>query len=435
MKSPFCRVRGVVWAGLVLAVAALSACNNASTSPPSKPMRYDHVRSVEVAAGDTRKTVEERYGGEAVVWRPEAGFAVLGMREGPLGVLNTTTANQNVLATPEVTAGGGKSAWGGGGKSAWGGGFSAWGGGSATTPTTFTENAAAWLQVKLTAGQNLAPKLGLGVKVAVIDTGIDLAHPAFAGKLAPSGEWKDFVDGDAHPQDERDPALNAANGGHGHGTGVAGVILQVAPNATILPLRVLDSDGAGDVTDVVAAIDWAVARGAKVINLSLGAVVNPSALQTVITYATSKGVFVVSSAGNTGDNKVTYPAASANVGSNSNKYMGIGVGSVDAADKKSAFSTFGSTLELVAPGENLLTLVPGAQVGYWNGTSFAAPIVSGALALGLGQPLLPSEYLELAQHIDATAFNTGGTVDPAFNGQLGFGRLNVQAFLKKALGL
>ena len=434
MKNSF-GIRGLVWAGIVLSAATLSACDNAVSAPPAAAARYDYVHTAKVGAGAVQTTVEERYGGETVVWRPEAGFAVLGVRGRPLGVLSTAFTNQNVLATPEVTAGGGKSAWGGGGKSAWGGGFSAWGGGTVGAPTTFLENAAAWQQVKLTGGQNLAPRLGAGVKVAVIDTGVDLLHPAFAGKLAPSAEWKDFVDGDTWPHDERDPALGADNDGYGHGTGVAGIILQVAPNATILPLRVLDSDGAGDVTDVVAAIDWAVARGAEVVNLSLGAPVNPSALQTVLTYATGRGVYVVSSAGNTGDHNVTFPAALANVGSDSNKYLGIGVGSVDAADKKSVFSTFGSTLELVAPGENLLTLVPGAQVGYWRGTSFAAPIVSGALALGLGQPLLPGEHLKLAQHVNATALNTGGGVDPAYNGLLGFGRLNVQAFLKKTLGL
>ena len=110
----------------------------------------------------------------------------------------------------------------------------------------------------------LAPNLGEGVKVAVIDTGIDLDHPGFAGRLAPAGEWRDYVDGDDFPMDEPGGA------GFGHGTAVAGIIVQVAPNATILPIRVLAPDGRGDVDDVVTAIDHAITVGAQVINLSLG---------------------------------------------------------------------------------------------------------------------------------------------------------------------
>ena len=86
----------------------------------------------------------------------------------------------------------------------------------------------------------------------------------FAGTLAPASEWMDFVDNDGCPMDE------PGGDGYGHGTGVAGVVLQVAPNATILPFRVLGPDGSGDMTSVLAAIDHAVTMGADVINLSLG---------------------------------------------------------------------------------------------------------------------------------------------------------------------
>ncbi|MEZ4606323.1 MAG: S8 family serine peptidase [Deinococcales bacterium] len=87
------------------------------------------------------------------------------------------------------------------------------------------------------------------MKVAVIDTGVDLSHPMLSGKLAPSTEWWDYVDNDNSPQDV------SGGEGYGHGTVVSTLILQVAPQATILPLRVLASNGLGDLDDVAAAID------------------------------------------------------------------------------------------------------------------------------------------------------------------------------------
>ena len=396
--------------------------------PQGAPGGYARVLSLEVGPGAERAALEAEYGGEMIVWHPEDGLAVLGLRHKGLYLKGletlTTDPNQDVFKTPEVTAGG-NAVWGGG-KRAWGGGYSA-AGGTAALPTTFFENAPLWRLVRLAPGQSVARNLGAGVKVAVIDTGLDLAHPAFAGKLAPSGEWKDFVDGDALPQEV------AGGAGYGHGTGVAGIILQVAPNARILPLRVLGPGGSGDVADVVAAIDWAVQKGAKVINLSLGSVEAVSSLGAVAEYAANRGVYVVSSAGNTGDQRVTYPAAQSGTGSGDAHYRSLGVGSVSATAVKSGFSVHGDPLELVAPGERLYTAVPDKQVGYWSGTSFAAPVVSGTLALGLGQPLRsPDDYLKLAEYLGQKARDISGS-NP--NVKLGRGLLNVEAFLKDSLGL
>ncbi len=280
-------------------------------------------------------------------------------------------------------------------------------------------------QIRLSQAQTLAPRLGQGVKMAVIDTGLD--HPAFAGRLAPTAEWYDFVGGDATPSEA---GVLGTDRGYGHGTAVAGVILQVAPKVTILPIRVLKRDGSGDVTDVASAIAWVVAKGADVINLSLGTTTNVAALQTMVDYATSQGVYVISSAGNTGAGNLTFPAANANVGTGASKNLAIGVGSVNASDLKSSFSNYGDRLELVAPGEAIQTLAPNGGVTSWSGTSFATPIVSGALALGLGQPLLATT--RQAEHIDATATNIS-VKNPGY--LLGFGRLNVEAYGRKALGL
>lgn len=206
--------------------------------------------------------------------------------------------------------------------------------------------------------------------MAVIDTGIDLRHPAFAGRLAPASEWKDYVDGDSYPQEVSGP-------NYGHGTGVADIIVQVAPNVTILPLRVLGPDGAGDTTDVVAAIDYAVSRGAQVINLSLGTDTDEKALKELVKYALKADVVVVASAGNNGQESVMFPA--------SYKDATIGVGSVNRYDELSSFSAYGKDLSLTAPGESIYTASPDQSVAYWSGTSFAAPIVSGAAALALGE--------------------------------------------------
>ena len=153
---------------------------------------------------------------------------------------------------------------------------------------------------------------------------LDLEHPAFYDRLAPQSEWKDFVDGDAYPQEER--SEGGANNNYGHGTGVAGVVSQVAPNATILPLRVLDAEGVGDVTDVAAAIDHAVTSGADIINLSLGTDEDSDVLNRMIAYAAEHKVFVIASSGNTGDDKITYPARNAKQSGKAGDYL-VSVGS------------------------------------------------------------------------------------------------------------
>ena len=414
-----------------LLATALVACGGLTveeiTSSQEAPERFDYSLSVDVAVDAKRADVEALYGGEVVVWRPEAGFAVLGLNDtGELSTLSKKRRNKNVVKSPEVMASGaqsgGRSAWSGG-RSAWSGGRSAWSGGE---PTTFTENLKFWDQINLADAQRTARNLGRGVKVAVIDTGIDLNHPGFEGKLAPTHEWKDFVDGDRYPQE-----VEGSN--YGHGTGVASVVIQVAPRATILPLRALRPDGSGDVTDVTAAVDWAIAQGADIINLSLGTVDYDRSIQRMVEYAARKKVYVVASAGNSGDRRVTYPAANGDDGSGDTKNFVLGVGSVNQRDKKSSFSTYGDQLELLAPGENMLTLAPERKVAFWNGTSFAAPVVSGALALAYGERLdSRDEYEKLADHINSSAKDIS---DQNPDITLGFGRLDLRSFLRDELDL
>lgn len=396
--------------------------------------RYAYTLKIDVTAADAKSAVEARYGATALVWRPEAGFAILGLAAGSgvraLSLSGEAELNADQFALPEdatVSAGGNK-VWSGGNK-VWSGSNGAWTG-SAGTLMASSLNAAAWSQIKLAGARLAAPKLGAGVKVAVIDTGLDLAHPAFRGHLAPQSDWKDFVNGDANPQEVS--ASSGSNAGYGHGTGVGGVILQIAPQAVLMPLRVLGPDGSGDVSDVAAAMDWAIAHGARIINLSLGSAKASSAVDAMISYAAQKNVYVVASSGNSGNQNVTHPAFEGNAAGFDGLFV-LSVGSVNASDVKSPFSTYGPSLDLTAPGENIYTAVPNSQIGHWSGTSFAAPMVAGALALELGEgargiqtPLaLPGLLLNGTDDISAG--------NAAYQTALGEGRLNIAGFLSKAI--
>jgi murein DD-endopeptidase MepM/ murein hydrolase activator NlpD len=213
--------------------------------------------------------------------------------------------------------------------------------------------------------------------VAVIDSGICLDHADLSGRILPG--W-DFVQNDETPQDE-----------FGHGCAISGIIAAasnnhlgiagIAPNARIMPLRVLNGQGFGTYSDVAAAIVYAADHGARVINLSLGGTNRSATLERAIDYAIARGVLVIAAAGNSGG-AVYYPAAYEPV---------IAVGSVDQSLEMSSFSSFGVELDTLAPGRDILSL--DLQGGYrlFSGTSFAAPHVAGVaalnMALGIGLTL------------------------------------------------
>jgi thermitase len=394
---------------LVLSIL-LSACSS-KTQPVASSQEVERVLSLEIASDANRADIEAQYNGKILAWHPESNLAIVGLYQGELSALGDS--NKDALVSPEAS-GSGSRAWGGGSR-AWGGGYKAWGGGNSSVPTTFSENVPLWQKIRLVEAQNVARNLGRGVKIAVIDSGIDLNHPAFAGRLAPASEWKDFVDNDNNPQE-----VGSGNG-FGHGTGVAGVILQVAPNATILPIRVLEADGTGDLDDVVAAIDWAMQKGVKVINLSLGSTTDLKAMNDMLKLIAKYDMIAVASAGNNGQKSIEYPARhGAEV---------VGVGSVDKNDVKSTFSAYGKTLDVMAPGEFVYTPYPNNQIGYWTGTSFAAPMVTGAIALAVGEGIVVKAKDVLKNRTDDIS-NVPGNRD--FAKELG-GRLNVEGFVMTSL--
>ncbi|MFL5886741.1 MAG: S8 family serine peptidase [Thermoleophilaceae bacterium] len=222
---------------------------------------------------------------------------------------------------------------------------------------------------------------GAGATVAVIDTGVDAVHPDLAGRLLPG---HDFVDGDATPQDD-----------NGHGTHVTGIIAAdagngvgiegVAPGASILPLRALDANGDGTSTDIAHAIDYAVAHGAQVINLSLGDVIPGGVLSdqdfdSAIGRALDAGVVVVAAAGNDGLPICEQPSGNGRL---------LCVGAVDKRGLRSFYSSFGVGVGVMAPGGSTLPFTNEDIVSTWNdgsyqelaGTSQATPHVAGVAAL------------------------------------------------------
>ncbi|WP_339998850.1 S8 family peptidase [Priestia aryabhattai] len=206
------------------------------------------------------------------------------------------------------------------------------------------------------------------IKIAIVDTGIQLNHPELSIKLWPG---YNFVEGNLVPND-----------GNGHGTHVAGIaaaltenslgIAGVAPSASLIPVRALDNSGNGLLSNIANAITYSTNAGAKVINLSLGSSQSSITLENAVNYAWNQGVVVVAAAGNEASSTPIYPAAYQNA---------IAVASTDNNDQKSDFSNFGTWVDVAAPGSTILSTYIGSYYAYLSGTSMAAPHVAGLAAL------------------------------------------------------
>jgi thermitase len=246
-----------------------------------------------------------------------------------------------------------------------------------------------------------------GVRIAILDTGIDAGHPDLAGKVVAAANFT---------------ASNTVQDLSGHGTHVAGVaaasfdnalgIAGVAPLAQLMDVKVLAVDESGrtggDCADVADGVVWAIDHGADVLNLSLGSAGPCLALQTAVAYASSHGALVVAAAGNEGSTSRFYPAAFPDV---------LSVAATTNRDQLAGFSNRGANwVDVAAPGEGIVSTLPtydngtGAiNYGYLSGTSMAAPVVSGIAALifpltrtATAGPGVEARILATAQQITGT---------------------------------
>jgi type VII secretion-associated serine protease mycosin len=294
-----------------------------------------------------------------------------------------------------------------------------------------------WVLNAVSAEQAWRVTRGKGVTVAVLDTGVDGAHPDLAGSVT---NGPDFIHGVApRPGRVHGTWMTSLIAGHGHG-GDAGMI-GIAPEAHILSVRTIadpDEPGYDSFRDkpeyqssLPKAIRYAADHGADVINMSLGGPDASAPERAAVAYAISKGISVVASAGNDGDSKspkkvdkdglvrLSYPAAFPGV---------IGVAAVARDGAPAKFSDRNSSVLVAAPGAGVVGAGPGNSYWVGEGTSQAGAIVSGVAAL------IKAKYPNLAPALVAQAISSGARRHPVggYDEQVGFGEVDAAGALNEA---
>lgn len=270
---------------------------------------------------------------------------------------------------------------------------------------------------------------GQGTVVAVLDTGIDPTHPRLTEHVRNDGY--NFVLDSTSTPDVGDGLDNDGDGDTdemtGHGTYVAGLITLAAPDAGILPVTVLDSDGVGTGWLLAKGVFFAIDRGVEVINLSLSSTYRTQAVEDAIEEAKGLGIVVVAAAGNFDrSDPREFPAMASNT---------LGVAATDVGDLKAPFSNFSDRLFISAPGATdsplgpaIVSTLPGGTYGVWEGTSFATPFVSAAAAIIRSQhPDWGATEVTQGLIADTLAISAVdiSAQNPTYIGMLGAGRLNV----------
>jgi subtilisin family serine protease len=282
--------------------------------------------------------------------------------------------------------------------------------------------------IRLTDAHNGFGVTGTGI-VAVIDTGVDINHPVLVPVLLPgydftrrqpgASEWLDLpLDCDAITGqqsgvvqqqsaailDQQSAAIldGKACGAFGHGTMTSGVVHLVAPHAKILPLKAFSSNGSGYLSNIIAALYYAVQHNANVVNMSFDLSTPSPALSQAVSYANHANVVLVAAAGNENTSARVYPAAI-------NGYV-MGVASTTNWDARSSFSNYGSAdVWIGAPGEYVISTFPGGSYAAASGTSFSSPLVAGTASL------LLNAKSGLNQSQAASALSHGRLLTPDLN--------------------
>lgn len=249
---------------------------------------------------------------------------------------------------------------------------------------------------------------GAAVKVGIIDTGISNSHPDLIDNI--KGGVNTIV------------ASNGWNDDHGHGSHVAGIIaaldnsigtVGVGPQINLYAIKVLNSSGSGNLSDIIEGIDWAVANKMQVINMSLSTASNIQSFRDACARAKNAGIVVVAAAGNSGGS-VQYPGAYPEV---------IGVSAIDSTNTIASFSSRGTQVDLAAPGVSIYSTYKGVDYATLSGTSMASPHVAGAAALVLARnaSLTPDQ---VQARLQSTAQDLG---DTGFDSLYGWGLVDAYA--------
>ncbi len=253
---------------------------------------------------------------------------------------------------------------------------------------------------------------GAGAVVCVLDTGLEVGHPDRPESLLPG--WN-FIDDNSDVDD-----------GEGHGTHVSGTIAAamgngigvagVAPNVEIIPLKFMDDSGSGYVSDEIAGIQYAVVGGANVINMSFGTYGFSQSEYDALNSAAASGVLLVAAAGDANDDTPQYPAGYDNV---------FSVGASTSWGDRADFSNYGPTIDIVAPGVDVLSTANGAYE-FRSGTAMAAAHVSGVAALLFSWGGTSMSAPQVREAIEQTAEDLGS---PGHDDYYGHGLVNAEKAL------
>jgi thermitase len=328
---------------------------------------------------EAKASVHQRLGGKVIGAIPEIGVSVVSVPQNQAAErARTYGAEKNVkFAEPDYVAT------------------------AILTPndTYFTNQ---WGMTKIQAPNAWSVTTGSSdVKIAILDTGIDQDHPDLASKIVAN---KNFT------------TSSTVDDLYGHGTHCAGIaaattnnsigVAGVGYNTSLMNVKVLDDTGSGYYSWIANGITWATDNGAKVISMSLGGSSGSSTLQNAVNYAWSKGVVVVAAAGNNGNTAPSYPAYYANC---------IAVAATDQNDAKASFSTYGSWVDVAAPGVNIYSTLPNhtnsigtMTYGYLSGTSMSTPFVAGLAGL-IWSTSYGTSNTSVRSRIESTADATAGT--------------------------
>ncbi len=268
---------------------------------------------------------------------------------------------------------------------------------------------------------------GTGIKVALVDSGIDGTHPDLKGRIV---EWKDIVAGKTTPYDDFGHGTHCAGIIGGNGNASNGKYKGIAPNVEYIGIKVLGSDGSGSLDNILAGLDYATKSDARIISMSLGSETHTQSMDDAVAKAVQAGKVVVCAAGNSGPNAKT-------IGCPADSPDALTVGATDKSDQIASFSSRGPNRDgtvkpnVCAPGKDIVsTRATGTNNNkaidtYYlsmSGTSMATPMVSGAIAdLLQKQPNLT--VAQVKSIMEKTAKPLGSGVP---NNDYGYGRISIE---------